>query len=319
MARVLSFDLADPEEAVFTDKVEYTRRYLARVDDLQGAPRALYNHDRRLQRGQPHPEDPIARVKEFRPTQIPGKSRSRNYLFEIEVRWDSDVEARQNPLLQPAEIEWSTTEITRVVTIDREGRPIVNTAGSLLTDLQEELSLWVIDVQKNVPAVPAWFASYANAVNAEAFKVDGFTAPARTLKLKTVKLGARQYDEDFRVSYRALQFQLIYTQETWDRRVLNRGLYELQLRRLPSGRQVTDQVRIHNENGEPIEEPAFLDERGRRPRRPLRDPETGQPYPTLSGSLRLTELKPPPLDPADIIVLRFETAKKLPFRVLPVA
>lgn len=318
MARVLAFEPKDPEEAVFTDRVEYTRRYQARVDALPGAPRALYAHNPRLQRGQPHPDDPLARVREFRPTQVPGVARGGTYLFEIEVRWDSTIAPRTNPLQQPAEIEWSTTEIVRAVTRDRDGKPLVTTAGSLLTDLHEELSLWVVDVKKNVADAPAWILDYANAVNADPFRVDGLTLPPRTARLKTLRLGPQQRDEEQRVDWRELQFQLFYQRETWDKFVLNRGLYELHFRRTASGRVEQRQVRILNRDGEPIEEPAFLDEHGQRPRRRVRD-EAGNFIPLSTDPTGfVTELKPLPLDAEDILVLRFETARKLPFRVLPV-
>lgn len=308
MARVVSFEIRDPEEASFTDRVEYTRHYFARVDAHAGAARALYAFDRGLQYGQPHPDDPIARVKEFRPVQIPGLDRHGHVRFEIEVRWSSDVPEPVNPSTAAADIEWSTTEITRVVTIDTTGRPVVNTAGSLLTDLQEELSLWVVDVAKPITAMPGWLTHYANAVNSDTFKIDGFTAPPRTMKLKQIRLGRWQDSEEFKVRFRELRYQLYYTRETWDRRILNRGLYEIEFR-VHRGRTVRDQVPIVNAAGEPLTEPAFLDSAGRRPRRRVRDAD---------GELTdQEELKPQPLDPSDIVVLTFETCQKLPFSVLP--
>lgn len=298
---VVHFEEVDREEASFTDVEEYTRRFVAIVEPLGGHMAALRSHRPDLQRWQPHPENRQAVVQVFDPVQRDGTN-----IFDITVEYSTAISKPGDPLADPAEIEWETYDEIRQVHLDNEGRPLVNTAGSPIRDLTEPWSSWVINVRKKVGTVPRWILNYGNAVNSDSVRVDGVTFGPRELRLKRIHLGG--YSEQDETRFRYLTMQLHHNPKTWDRFILNRGLYEVEEKRVGRrqttglGAFVKTLVPILNDDGHPITEPQFLDEDGRRPR--------------VLDEFGAERLKWP-LDPEDIIILRKKTAIQQPFRTLP--
>lgn len=307
------FEEVGGESGDFGEVDAPVRRFEAKVDRFGGHMTAIRRHRPDLQRFQPHPEFKQCYVDNFVPEQ-----RGNSKWWDITVNYTSAIEQEEDPLAQAADISWETTEITRVVTMDRKGRPIVNTAGSLLVDLQEEMGILVCRIEKNVAAVPRWFADYANAVCSDSPRIDGFVFPQRTGLLKRWRLGKWETQKDIR--FRRLEMEILYNKDTWDRKVLNRGLLELTVQKVldPKTFKIREAKGLSpmlNDKDETITEPQFLDRFGRRPRvYPFTASDSGK---TITNGEDDGPVKAQ-LDPEDILVLTFETKNQLPFSgVLP--
>lgn len=314
-ARVLKFDERYKEEAELTNEGDsYTRHFTAKVSSLEGHILALRRHRSDLQMFQPHPEDPAAFVVAFRPEMIGPLH------FDITVEYSTDIETSEDPLAQPAEITFDDVEVILPRIVDRKGKPMLNTAGSPII-VEEDFDFTVCNVRKNIAAVPSWWGDYAGAVNNDTFRVGTFTFPPRTAKIKHRHIGPQIIEND--IAYHECSFSLYHNPDTWDARPLNVGMLEVRVRSNPNGAStrtpldnyIRDLVPVLNNNHEPISEPVFLNKYGQRPR--VRRNGT-----LITGEFVEDEIFEPwriknPLDPKDIITLRFETRNLQPFKRLP--
>lgn len=289
------------------------RFFKAHTSDLIGAEDALYRHDQALKIGAVHPSNSDLFVSSFLPTQAhdngynsrPNAGQPKRYLWSVAVEYSNlTADILYDPTEKPVEISGSTLRIVKAITKDNRGNLIVNTAGSLIEDLNEEFHLWQFRFRKNVRNFPTWARQYPGAVNSDSVRFDNESYDPRTLKLDEMDYGPQQSYGAWK--FRELNFSLIHNEETWDRLVLNRGVMELQLKSVLDQSGAFSTVKtltpILDDDGQPVAEPQFLNEDGVRP---MVSTETG---------LRIPKY---PLDPEDIITLKFETRKKLPFRQLP--
>lgn len=314
---VLKFADVHKEEGTYGESGQRTDYYAALVDDLTTAQADLRLHRPDLQRWQPHPTELGLFVDRFR-----ADLREGQFWYDIRVEYSSRLTIPTDPLAAPAGITWETTEISEQVQLDAHGRPLLNHAGSPLLDIEDERSLWVIQITKNVADVPSWLLDYGywQPVNSDSVSIRGQRFPPRTLKLSRIRIGDWQSESD--IDYLPLSLTLIHHPKTWDRQYLNRGTYELRLID-ELGRQQPDwpagprppgwkfeSVLCTDQNGAPVSEPVFLNRKGRRPRLQTSDP-TQLVTNYADGVIKH------PLDPSDIVNLQFRVKQELPFRVLP--
>jgi hypothetical protein len=294
-----------------SDVKEYRRRYLAELTSPRNPGAQIVLHAPFLGRWQPHPDDPQAKLVSLEVT-----ARKHTLIYDVLADYSTDIAIPENPLDEPADIDVTTQTIALPITRDALGEPIVNTAGSLVEGIEEDFDLPVFSVSKKIGRFPQWLLTYPQAVNSDVVRMKGLICEPRTLKIGRIRIGSEDIQDD--TPFMPLSMELVHNPFTWDRWFLNRGFEEVAVVTTQDEegelQEVLTRIRCLDEDQEPITEPAFLDEDGRRPRVTL----DGRAV-TLQQEREqqlVTKLKHP-LDPEDIIVLRRQTRKALPFRVLP--
>lgn len=123
----------------------------------------------------------------------------------------------QNPL------NWSTVwsvdfeEFTRATTKDKDGQPIVNSAGQLIAGIEREDSYLVLVAQKNLADLDFNFvADYNNSTNSAGYKGFG----PRELKLK-IRVGELAVHNGFK--YYPHTFRFTIKEDKWDIDPVDRG------------------------------------------------------------------------------------------------
>jgi len=173
--------------------------------------------------GQSHPQDPYAWAKDFKCDQ---DSKSK-LIWTVTVEYTTDRSTpessdKQNPLTEPAVIEWSTDTTQEDFTKDKNGDAIVNHAKDpFVPPVKGDVSGWTVTVTKNVAFVPTWITDYRDAVNSDAFMLDGYSVAAGTAKMKSIKIGKWQQRND--IWFRELSFT-ISLRGDWSKVILNTGL-----------------------------------------------------------------------------------------------
>jgi hypothetical protein len=303
---------------------EYIRSYLAKLTDNRFAAEQIQFARPDLARFQPHPDYAAARVRELEIQQ-----RKHSLIFDVRITYSTAFEFSADPLSRPAVIREQSAKLQQAITRDADGRPIINTAGDLILDLNRNVPLLVFEIQKNVSSAPLWFKTYPDSINSDALIVDGLPCDPGTLVMDEFSLSER-IEGEHSVPYRVLRFHLVYADAGWDEVVLNRGVHEISLvgvnpynREGVSDPLVAVRVKVPNvsKDGQPLQQPAFLDLEGRRPRlkEGLREPSYLADVRRLieGGATNFREDIKDPLDLSDIITLRFNTHVRLPFGGLP--
>ena len=142
--------------------------------------------------------------------------------WEVTCSYSSEFEITTNPLDDPAVITWSAEQFQRPTWKDRDGFPLLNSAGRFFEKLpMVDDSRFVVSVQKNVAIVPTWVATYQDALNISAFTVDGITVAAKLAKLNSLKIGNQQ--ERNAIQFRVLSFDIHLSAIGWDLEILDEG------------------------------------------------------------------------------------------------
>ncbi len=152
---------------------------------------------------------------------------SNNY-FEIEQKFQTESpntktckdQPVQDPLLEPQEVSGSFTRYTEEATVDRFGKPIVNSAFEMIRGPQVEFdkNRSTVKIKQNVPLLEVEvFAPMVDTLNVAPL----WGLPARTIKLST-PTWERKFHGQCNVYYsRTFEFEI--RAEGWDRFVLDEG------------------------------------------------------------------------------------------------
>ncbi len=130
-----------------------------------------------------------------------------------------------NPLEAPSEIAWGSATYTDPAVEDIDGNAIVNSAGQPFDPplTIERRALVATIVYNSETFNPAQAYYYQNAVNAGATRIGNLNVGARMAKI--IEIGStKQYYED--IGYWQVTIKVEINAETWDREVLDQGIYE---------------------------------------------------------------------------------------------
>lgn len=242
---------------------------------------AIYAHASCPKRGNTHPEDPTFFVKTVTIS---------NYApfagWKAVVTYSNEREIRDNPLDEPARISWDGEEFQKPAVKDKNGDAILNSAGDPYDPpVMVDDTRIAATITKNVASVPEWWLSYKDAVNSDAFVLDGLPIPEGVAKLKRQSISEMQTQND--VDYYTVTLVMHFNEDGWKATPLDAGF-----RRIYSGTS-RELITLENEDGEKEYPPA--------------------PVP-LDGSG--VELADPTPDTA--IYREHEVYNKKPFSVLPI-
>jgi hypothetical protein len=145
------------------------------------------------------------------------------FLWYVTVDYTTERERSENPLSDPAAIEWDSDTTQEIFTKDRQGNYILNSAGDVYADpVKGDKSNWTIVIAKNLAMVPFWIDNYRDAVNSDTVMVDGIVYAPDKLKVKKLHVSKWQMRND--IWYRELQLTL-KTSDSWKKVVLDHGLH----------------------------------------------------------------------------------------------
>lgn len=225
----------------------YTRAFKLTTSVQSEGPYAVGSHASLPKIGSAHPEDPNA------------------YCYDIDVQctdgwtgwtvtclYTDEITLNENPLAEPAIIEWDKDPFQENATEDRNGEAMLNSAGDIITDIFRERSRRVVSVVKNVSSVPTWILDSEDAVNSAAFTLDGVPIATGLARLPAPKIGRWQKRNGW--SFREISMTIMLNKDGWAARPLDRGF------RFKNGSG--NRIRITNDDGTDITEPVCLDGTG---------------------------------------------------------
>lgn len=146
--------------------------------------------------------------------------------WTVTATYTTEREITENPLSEPAVITWNSEQYQKPVTIDKDEKLIVNSAGdpfdppAMMDDARVSVT-----VTKNVASVPSWVFEYHNAINSASFTIDGRTIAARTAKVQSLSIGERQFRND--VQFRVLTYSMTFRYEGWPLVLLDAGMRKI--------------------------------------------------------------------------------------------
>lgn len=142
-------------------------------------------------------------------------------LWLVTVNYSSAKEMEEDPNSDPPQFQWSTQQFQRPYVKDRDGKAIVNSAGDPYDPpIEGDDSRWTCTMTRNVNAVPTWLLTYIDAVNSDAFVIDGLNVTAGSAKVQGIQIGPERKRND--ISYRQLSITLSFA-KTFAKEVLDAG------------------------------------------------------------------------------------------------
>ena len=216
--------------------------------------------------GDGHPLNPWVSLNKLTPT-IAGDRLHWNVLGEYGL---AQIDKTENPLEAPTEVTWSSATYTEPVTVDIDGKAVVNSAGQpfdppLTQERHPVVATIVYNSESYNPNTALNFQDYVN--DGPATIANLKNVPARMAKI--LEIGAvQQYWED--ISYWRVTVKVEVNNakwdvgQGWDRRILDQGIYE---------KDDDDKtVRMRTDDGEEVTEPLKLNGSGGK-----LDPQTADP------------------------------------------
>ena len=240
---------------------EYTRVFLVVTDDASDGPVTILNAN-----GIPRPYESYASGNDvdlgvFCKSIDPEQDSASRLFWRVTCRYDAKIDQRGNnarenpdPRQRPAEISWTSTTYTEVVTEDQDGAAIKNSANDTFIDpLTREASRPTVTVTVNRDTFnPQTKYDYEGAINNDYFlgaEPKSFICRRIDANLEYVTL-----ENIGLVPYWRITYVFEHNRDLWNPvRVLDAGFNYL---------DGTDKVRIHDVNGEPVTNAIRLDGSG---------------------------------------------------------
>lgn len=166
----------------------YTRVFRVRTDNSYDDASVIMAYPSCPRVGVQYLYDTRAYCRSVRPRQEMAKR-----IWIVTAGYSSEQELKENPLDEPAEIEWTTEQFQKPAEKDRNGKAIVTSAGDPYDPAaQIDDSRICIVIKKNLAVVPVWILTYADARNNASFEVDGVTIPEGRAKMQAVRVSKQQ-------------------------------------------------------------------------------------------------------------------------------
>jgi hypothetical protein len=172
--------------------------------------------------GATYPDDPFSFCVDVSVDLVAGTKTG----YEVTCSYSSEREVQENPLNEPASIEWDTEQFQMPVFQDEDGDACVNSAGSYYDPpIMKDDSRWFAEVSVNVAEVPSWFLTYPDAVNSDEIVVDGLTVGIGVAKIQRVGLGKWLFRNG--VKYRTVRYHLHFKEDGWHAKPLDQGFHRI--------------------------------------------------------------------------------------------
>lgn len=146
--------------------------------------------------------------------------------FHVVCTFSSERELAEDPTDEPALTEWDGEQFQRPLVIDEDGNIVCNSAGDPFDPPEMIDDSRLISVTtKNLATVPTWIINYSNAVNSDAFTLDGFSVAIGQAKMQTPKVSKPMSRNG--TTYREVQFTIHYRKDGWLSNIIDAGFREI--------------------------------------------------------------------------------------------
>lgn len=145
--------------------------------------------------------------------------------WKITAEYTSERELTEDPTSDPAVITWGSEQFQRPAVFDKNGDCICNSAGdpfdppNMMDDSRRYVS-----VTKNLAVVPSWILDYQDAVNSDAFDIDGITVAVGLAKVQSVNVGEVQTRNS--IPFRTVSLMIHLQKDGWALKPLDAGFRE---------------------------------------------------------------------------------------------
>lgn len=199
----------------------YTRSFIFESSSDSEDEYAILSHPSAPQNGSVHPSDAGAFVVSRTAECTDGRN---GWLLTCE--YSSERQYSEDPTADPAAISWTSEQFQKPAIQDKDGDAIVNSAGDPFDppNMMDD-SRRIVTVTKNLATVPAWILTYQDAVNSDAFTVDGVPVTAGQAKMQRVDVGEVQSRNG--INFRPVVFQIHLQRDGWLLEPLDAGFREL--------------------------------------------------------------------------------------------
>jgi hypothetical protein len=136
-------------------------------------------------------------------------------------RADEQEQNILNPTNRPPRITWDSETVQQFTTKDKDGKPMLNSAGDPLEPIEKDDIRWIISLTKNFASLPLWILNCVNVVNSSAVTVSGVTLPTRTVKTQRLRISDLLNENGF--DFYEVTIELAYKPDTWDVDRLDEG------------------------------------------------------------------------------------------------
>lgn len=156
-------------------------------------------------------------------------------IWDVTATYSTERVLNTVPTSDPTYITWDTEQFQKPATQDKDGKGVVNSAGDpFIPAEQMDDSRRIVTVQKNLTAVPSWILSYQDAVNSDAFTVDGYSIAIGEAKMQRVSVGPPEIRNG--TTFRQVTFVIALRRDGWAYKILDQG-YNEKNPAAPTGRQ----------------------------------------------------------------------------------
>lgn len=243
----LGVEPGSPKMSVSRGVRNYSRVLKFHASDENDDEYALYFHPSVPRWGSLHPTDPYAYCNDLQISQPDPWTG-----WQVAVSWSTERELSEDPNSQPAVTDWDGEQFQSVVVFDKDDNAVVNSAGDPFDPpIMRDDSRLISTTVKNMATVPTWIMSYADAVNSDAFTIDGFPVAIGQAKMQRPRVSKQQFRND--IPYREVTFTIHYREDGWKSEPLDQGFREI------SG---STRVNITDDNDDPISAPVPLNGSG---------------------------------------------------------
>lgn len=146
-------------------------------------------------------------------------------IWDVTATYSTERAINTVPTSDPVFVQWDTEQFTKPATQDKNGDAIVNSAGDpFLPPEQMDDSRRVVTITKNLSSVPAWVLTYQDAVNSDAFTIDGVSIAIGEAKMQRVSVGPAEIRNG--TTFRAVTFVIALRRDGWAYKILDQGYNE---------------------------------------------------------------------------------------------
>ena len=156
-------------------------------------------------------------------------------IWDVTATYSTERVLNTVPTSDPTYITWDTEQFQKPATQDKDGKGVVNSAGDpFIPAEQMDDSRRVVTVQKNLANVPTWILSYQDAVNSDAFTIDGRSIAIGEAKMQRISVGPPEIRNG--TTFRQVTFVIALRRDGWAYKILDQG-YNEKNPAAPTGRQ----------------------------------------------------------------------------------
>ena len=229
MAIIWAYELSQDRDGGFDENQStMTRSWAIRVDSRYENETTIYAqlvNNPLPTLFSPHPSNPFFTVRNVKLSVYKGLIWKcvANYSTRPLTQEEQEQQTEPNPIFRQVKISWRSEQRSKVITKDRSGNPVINTAGDPFDPPPEmPWDTLVFHFRLNSAVPPFWVDEYLNSVNDAAINILGRPIPAGYAKFQNPSGGDQEQENG--VFYYPVEWDISVDVQTWQLEILNAGM-----------------------------------------------------------------------------------------------